>query len=158
MTGARDARLTRLKRLAWLMDDSIRVPVIGRRIGIESLLGLVPVVGDLAGGGISAYVLYNAARMGASVPTLLRMAFNIALEMVVGAVPVLGDLFDMGFKANQRNVRLLERHVGDSRSVDRQSFALVAAALTGLALLLIGAALATIWVTVVSIRWLVGRF
>jgi len=61
-----DARLNRLRRLAWLMDDSIRVPIVGRRIGIDSVIGLIPVVGDLAGGAIAAYLLYNGMAMGAS--------------------------------------------------------------------------------------------
>jgi hypothetical protein len=68
----------------------------------------VPVVGDLAGVLLSAYIVYEAARLGASRGVLARMALNVALEGLVGAVPIAGDLFDAAFKANQRNVRLLE--------------------------------------------------
>ena len=98
----------RLRRLAWLLDSSIPIPGTRWSIGVDALIGLFPVVGDLAGVLLSGYVLVEAARLGAGKAVLARMALNIAIEGVVGIVPLVGDLFDAGFKANQRNVRLLE--------------------------------------------------
>ncbi|HEX6296554.1 MAG TPA: DUF4112 domain-containing protein [Burkholderiales bacterium] len=97
----------RLRRLAWLLDSSIRIPGTRWSVGIDALIGLVPVLGDAAGVILSSYIVYQAARMGASKGVLARMVLNIAVEGLVGAVPIIGDLFDAGFKANQRNIRLL---------------------------------------------------
>jgi hypothetical protein len=72
-----------------------------------SLIGLVPVLGDLAGVFLSGYILREAAGLGASRSILARMAFNVALEGLVGMIPFAGDVFDAAYKANQRNVRLL---------------------------------------------------
>ena len=97
----------RLARLAWLLDSSIPVPGTRFSIGLDALIGLVPVVGDLVGVLLSCYILGEAVRLGVGRRTLARMAFNVALEGLVGMVPVAGDLFDAGWKANQRNMRLL---------------------------------------------------
>lgn len=105
----------RLERLAWLLDNSIQIPGLGYRIGIDPLLGLIPGVGDFVGGALSVYILYEAARMGVSRPLLMRMGFNVLIEVVVGTVPILGDLFDAGWKANARNVRLLQEHLKASQ-------------------------------------------
>jgi len=112
------------------MDESITLPG-GHRIGWDGIIGLIPGFGDLIGLGVSAWIVFGAARLGASRATLARMAGNVAIETVVGAVPILGDLFDLAFKANVRNLRLLERHADDPGRVTRQSrfrLAVVAAA------------------------------
>jgi len=100
----------RLQRLAWLMDSSIPLPG-GFRIGLDGLIGLVPGIGDVAGAVVSSYIIVEAGRLGAPRSLLVRMGFNVLLETVVGAVPLLGDLFDFAYKANLRNVRLLDRYV-----------------------------------------------
>ena len=101
----------RLARIARLMDSSIRVPIIGKRIGWEAIIGLVPGVGDVAGGLISAYIVLAAKQLGVSWPVVVRMMGNIGLEVVVGTVPLLGDLFDMAFRANLKNVALMEDYL-----------------------------------------------
>ena len=98
----------RLERLAWLLDSSIRIPGTRRTVGIDAIIGLVPVLGDVIGVALSSYILAEAARLGAGRRVLARMAFNIALEGVVGMVPLLGDAFDAAWKANRRNMRLLD--------------------------------------------------
>ena len=112
MQGATDARrlqlLKRVQRYAWLLDQSVRVPVINYRVGLDGLLGLIPGVGDLAGGLMSGYVVWLAWQAGARGGLLARMIGNVLLETVIGAIPVLGDLFDFAFKANMRNARMLE--------------------------------------------------
>ena len=103
-----DERIDRLRRLAWLLDSSLRIPGTRFRVGADALLGLVPVVGDLAGAALSGVILVEAARLGVRKGILARMALNVAIEALVGAVPLAGDLFDAAWKANQRNLRLLE--------------------------------------------------
>ena len=99
-----------LEVLAWVLDSSIPVPGTRLRIGLESLIGLVPVIGDVIGVAISSYILVLAARQGVPRVTLLRMGFNVTLEGVVGLIPVAGDLFDFAWKANTKNVALLRAH------------------------------------------------
>lgn len=110
----RDAALQRLRRFATLMDSSVRVPGTSVTMGLESLIGLVPVAGDFAGGLLSCYVLFEGWRLGAPVSVLARMIGNILLEVVVGSIPVIGDAFDVAFKANVRNVRMLEQYLGNA--------------------------------------------
>ena len=99
-----------LEALAHRMDSAFRVPVIGKRIGWDSILGLVPGIGDALALAPAGYIIHSAHRMGAPRHVLARMALNTGIDTVVGAIPILGDLFDMGFKSNHRNVALLKRH------------------------------------------------
>ncbi|MDH3645611.1 MAG: DUF4112 domain-containing protein [Gammaproteobacteria bacterium] len=101
----------RLTRIARLMDNSIRIPIIGRRIGWDAVIGLIPGVGDAAGAIISGYIVVAAMRLGAPAGVVARMIGNVGLETLIGAVPLLGDVFDMAFRANLRNVALLEEHL-----------------------------------------------
>ena len=98
------------------MDAAFRVPGVGVRFGLDALLGLLPAVGDVTTSLISLYVLKRAHQLGASRATLGRMAFNVLLDMTIGAIPFLGDAFDIYFKANQRNVALLQQRAGRRRA------------------------------------------
>jgi Domain of unknown function (DUF4112) len=102
-------RLQRLRSLAWLLDSSIPLPG-GYRIGLDPLIGLVPGLGDAVGALVSAYIINEARSLGAPRSVLTRMAGNVLIETVIGAIPFVGDLFDAGFKANLRNLALLERY------------------------------------------------
>ncbi|NNU15644.1 DUF4112 domain-containing protein [Parvularcula sp. ZS-1/3] len=99
----------RLDHIATLLDS--RFSFLGIRFGFDSILGLVPVVGDAAALGISGYLIAEAARAGARKRTLLTMLMNTTLDAVIGSVPLLGDLFDVAFKANKRNVALVRREL-----------------------------------------------
>jgi len=105
--------------MAWLMDNSIPLPG-GFRIGLDAIIGLVPGIGDAVGALVSVFILNEARALGAPRSVLLRMSGNVLIETVVGAIPFAGDLFDAGFKANMRNLALLERYhldpVGSRRS------------------------------------------
>ena len=96
----------RLRRIAHLMDSSIRVPGTRYRVGLDALIGLIPGVGDAAGLAVSAYVVLAARRLGVPRRTLARMAANVGVDALVGSITVLGAVFDLGFKANRRNLRL----------------------------------------------------
>lgn len=135
----------RLERLAWLLDDSIRLPVINRRIGLDSVIGLVPVAGDIVGGALSLSILVGAARMGVRWPTLLRMLANVAVELAIGAIPIAGDLFDMGWKANRRNVTLMQEFLDAPQVLQRASRLRVFAVSALIVVALTGLAVATVW-------------
>lgn len=110
--GAYATALRDLEVLADWLDSRFRIPGTGIRFGLDSVLGLVPGVGDAATTVPAAYMLYRAHRMGVPKTVLARMGWNVAIDLVVGAIPLVGDLFDLGFKANRRNVDLLRRHFG----------------------------------------------
>lgn len=104
---ARQAALRRVEGLAWLLDSAIVVPGLQRRIGLDALLGLVPVVGDALGGMLGAWIVLEAWRLGAPLRVIARMIGNLAIDTGVGAVPIAGDLFDAAWAANRRNAALL---------------------------------------------------
>ena len=106
------ARLGRLRRLAWLIDGVFVLPGTRFRFGLNSIVGLLPVGGDVVLTAISLYIVYEAAQLGLPRALLARMLGNVALEMVGGSIPVLGDLFDMALKANLRNLAIVERYFG----------------------------------------------
>ena len=108
--GQRDD-LQRLKRLAWLADNSIGIPYTPWRIGFEGLIGLIPGIGDFAGLLLSIYLIWVARRAGVSGGTRLRMAGYVVLDFLVGIVTVVGDAFDFAFKANARIARLALKEV-----------------------------------------------
>lgn len=98
-----------LRKLAYLMDERFVIPGLGVRVGLDGLAGLVPGVGDTAALAASAYIIYRGARLGAPRLLIGRMIANVAVDYLVGLVPVAGDIFDIAFKANRRNVALLDR-------------------------------------------------
>jgi hypothetical protein len=109
--GDSHRRLKRLQTVAWVLDRSI--PIGRWRIGLDPILGVLPGAGDWIGAVLSLYVVYESARLGAPSRMLARMGGNILVEAIVGMVPVLGDLFDFAWKANTRNLALIERHYRD---------------------------------------------
>ncbi len=106
-----DAALLRINSLARLMDSLFVIPGTRVRLGVDALLGLVPVVGDVLAQLVAAYLIWEAKQLGVSKLTLWRMVGNTLIDTAIGAVPIVGDAFDVAFKANMKNLRLLERHL-----------------------------------------------
>jgi hypothetical protein len=105
------ARARNVRALARFLDSAISIPGTNWRIGFDAIVGVVPVVGDLIGGSLSAYIILEAARAEVPILTLARMLGNIGIDTLVGSVPAVGDVFDAAWKANLKNVALLERHL-----------------------------------------------
>jgi len=151
--GTRETR-ERLARLAWLLDSSIRIPGTRFTVGLDALIGVFPFIGDLIGVLLSSYILNEAARLGAPKIVLTRMAFNVGLEGLVGIIPFAGDAFDAVFKANQRNVQLLNGWLDQPEKAERVSRAFGIALVLGVVLfLLLLAGLA-----VLLARWIWSSF
>ena len=117
LSAAEEGDIARVERLARLMDTSIRLPVVGVRVGLDGLIGLIPGVGDAATVLPAAYIIYMAYRLGVPNQVLARMILNSGADVALGTVPLIGDIFDFAFKSNRRNVALLRRHVEARRVV-----------------------------------------
>ncbi len=109
------SRMTRLRRLAWMIDGVFSLPGTRFRFGLNSVIGLLPVGGDAVLGAISLYIIYEAARLGVPKHKLGRMLANVGIEVLGGSVPIVGDLFDMALKANLRNLAIIEDHIRGTR-------------------------------------------
>jgi Domain of unknown function (DUF4112) len=147
-----------LERLGWLMDDMFRIPVLGWRIGLDALLGLIPGVGDTATTLASLYILTSAVRYRVPKITLLRMGVNLGIDYALGSLPLVGDFFDAWWKSNQKNVELLRRRATVSASEAREGrisdwlfVGLIILLLVGLA---VGAAFLSFFFLVSFVRWL----
>lgn len=101
----------RMEKLAWLLDGVIRVPGTRFRFGLDSLIGLLPGVGDIAGMLLGAGILYQGVRVGAPRNVIVKMLRNLAMDAAGGLIPVVGDLFDFAYKAHRRNADLLIEHL-----------------------------------------------
>jgi hypothetical protein len=137
--GTLERRLDRLRRVGWMLDSSFRIPGTGIRFGVDSLIGLVPGLGDLVGAAFSLYIIAESARLGVSRSMLLRMGWNVAVDTLVGEVPILGDLFDVAWKSNLRNLALLEEHLDQPIRSAGSSRSFVVILCLGLLLLTAGA-------------------
>ena len=107
--------IARLRGLAKLMDAQFRIPGTNFRFGLDGLLGLIPGAGDLSTFSVSGYMVMILAQNGASGFVLARMVLNILIDAVFGSIPLLGDIFDVYFKANIRNIKLMEEHYVEGR-------------------------------------------
>jgi hypothetical protein len=112
---SRGARSARIEALATLLDTALVIPGTGVRFGLDALIGLFPVVGDIITTALSLFIVHEAYQLGAPGHVIARMLGNVALDGVFGAVPVVGDAFDVLWRANRRNVRLLREWLDHER-------------------------------------------
>ena len=106
-----EAAVARVEALAILMDSAVTIPGSNLRIGLDAIIGLLPVIGDLISQAIASYIIWEARRLGVSRLTMGRMIANSAIDTVIGAVPLVGDIFDIGFRSNLKNLALLKAHL-----------------------------------------------
>ncbi|WP_121822399.1 DUF4112 domain-containing protein [Halostella salina] len=111
LVGGERAALKRMDLVSTLLDDAIRIPGTDFRIGLDPIVGALPVAGDSVMSLVSLYVVLEAVNLGASTTLVARMLLNVAIDATIGSIPLLGTVFDAVWKANRRNVRLVERHV-----------------------------------------------
>lgn len=101
------AAVRRIQVVAELLDESVRIPGAEYRVGIDPLIGVVPVAGDVVSAGISMYIVLESARLGVSYTTLVLMIANVSIDTVGGSIPVVGEVFDAAWKANKWNLTLV---------------------------------------------------
>ena len=110
------SKLTKLRRVSRILDNAIAIPGTKISFGLDPILGLLPGGGDTVTGGIAAYIVVEAAKMGIPREILWKMVGNILIDSFAGTVPVVGDIFDLGWKANIKNIELLEKHLDIAQS------------------------------------------
>ena len=108
-------RMKLVDQMASIMDNQFRLPGTNFRFGLDPILGLLPVAGDLASFAMSSVIVLTMARYGASGKLVTLMLINIALDALIGSIPIVGNIFDFAFKANERNMRLLRRHYEEGK-------------------------------------------
>jgi uncharacterized membrane protein len=142
-----------VRRAAHVLDNLFRVPGTRRRFGVDALIGLVPGVGDAAGLALSSAVILQAIRLGARGATVGRMVLYAGLDALIGTIPIVGSVFDFAFKANSRNIALLERHTTDPAATAATSAKVLRRTVIGalVALVLIGLAVLALLVWVVDL-------
>lgn len=132
----------RIARVTHLLDDLVPVPGTGQRVGVDPVIGLIPVVGDVVAAGVGGWVILEAARFGIPRIALARMVVNLLVDLGLGAIPLLGDVFDIVARSNSANLAIFRKHALDpvaSTGNDRAFF-------MGLALVLVGAIWAIVWI------------
>lgn len=149
------ADLIALRRFARLMDEAFQVPGTKFRFGLDAVLGLIPGIGDVIGGVMSAWIIVGAVRHRVPMWVVARMVLNVAIDLIFGAVPVAGDVFDFLFEENMKNMRLLEKYRG--RTLPPRS----SAQMTGIAVLIIGSILFLAILIMIGLLslvfWLIGQ-
>jgi hypothetical protein len=109
--GGSEESVARLEALGRLMDGAFVLPGTNIRLGLDAIIGLVPVAGDVISGLVSSYLIWEARQLGASRWLIARMMGNTLLDTTIGAIPLVGDAFDLLFRANMKNMALLRRHM-----------------------------------------------
>ncbi|MGL5080853.1 MAG: DUF4112 domain-containing protein [Microcoleaceae cyanobacterium] len=150
--AARAATVKQLRQLSNLLDNLIRVPGTSHGVGIDPIIGLIPGGGDMIGGALSTYIVFKAFQLDVPKETLVRMASNIVTETLVGTVPVFGDMFDVAWKANVRNVEMLEAHVDSPQAGQKADRGFIFLLVSGLVLLILLVAVLSVAVFAVVVR------
>jgi hypothetical protein len=151
-TAAESEELARLRMIARVLDNAVEIPGTKFRVGLDALLGLIPGVGDVVGFVVGTYVLTTAVRLGIPKAVIGRMLLNIGTDAALGSVPLAGDVFDAAWRANSKNVALLDKAITEPREARRSSTWLLVG--VGVAVFLIsvaGLALA------IGLAWLLVR-
>jgi hypothetical protein len=148
LTPGQQQRLGALRKISQLLDSAFLVPGTTFRVGLDPILGLVPVLGDLVSPLFTIGILWQARDLGVPKIVQLRMLFNVAIDTLLGLVPVAGDLFDFAWKSNDMNLALLERHAYEEHPGAPGDWVFV----VGMVALLVALAI----VPFVLLGWLIG--
>lgn len=107
-----EAAIERMHAVVRLLDDGFELPVLGVRVGLDPILGVLPIAGDSVAAAIGLYIVAESARLGVSYGTIARQLLNIAVDLCIGSIPAVGDVFDLAFRSNRRNLNLALEDLG----------------------------------------------
>ena len=143
-----------LRKVAQLLDSAFVVPGTSYRVGLDPILGLVPGLGDLVSPLFTIGILWQARELAIPRVVLLRMILNVAIDSLVGAVPVVGDLFDFAWKANNKNLALVERHAQEERTASAGDWLFVGLTVASLLLVAVIPFVIVGWLVATAARYL----
>lgn len=155
MQDIRQKKVKRLRSLATLMDSQFKGPW-GLRFGLDALIGLVPFMGDLIASVFSLYIVMQGASLGCGPSVLARMAINVVFENLMGLVPFLGNIFDFLWRANDKNVDLLEAYLANPRRATLQSRILVGLILVAIIGLVLASVFLAYFILLSIVHWMYG--
>ena len=121
-----EEKLLRLKLLSERLDELTKIPGTNQKIGIDAIIGVIPILGDFIGVVFSTYIMYSGIKMGVSSKVVTKMAANIAIEFIIGWIPIIGDIFDVLWKANKRNVELIEDATAEKQVNEKLNYLIMA--------------------------------
>ena len=124
-----EEKLIRLKLLSKRLDNNFIIPGTKAKIGLDPIMGAIPIIGDLIGALLSTYIMYSGIKMGVPRSVVAQMATNIALDFTIGWIPIIGDIFDIIWKSNKRNVKLIEEAMMTKEEGDRTNYLIIGALL-----------------------------
>jgi hypothetical protein len=142
------------KLLSFWTDSVFEIPGLGWRFGLDPIIGLVPIVGDLATTVVSFYILTLATQLQVPRTTIARMSLNVAIDYVIGSIPLLGNVFDFAWRANHRNIQLLERALASRAPGRIRQTIWDWLFIAGVIALLVAILVASIWLAVALVVWL----
>ena len=142
----------RIQRISKFLDNAIVIPGTSYRVGVDPLLGLFPGVGDYFGAFLSGYIVLEAAKIGASRVTLIRMIVNVVIDTIVGLVPGMGDIFDVFWKANARNMMLLQKQLESGERREKADWLFLGGLLLILLIIVLAMASFSFWILVSLIQ------
>lgn len=105
------AVLRRVEMLEHVLESAVALPGMRRKVGLDAVIGLVPIAGDVVAAALGMYLVWEARNLGMSKWQLARMTTNVGVDTLLGAIPVAGDLFDFLFRSNRRNLKIIRRHI-----------------------------------------------
>jgi hypothetical protein len=152
LTEGQEQRLALLRQISSLLDSAFTVPGTSIRVGLDPILGLVPGLGDLASPIFTVAILWQARELGVPRVVQLRMIGNVAIDALFGLVPLLGDLFDVAWRANDRNMLLLDRHAREEHAPSRGDWLFVTVMIVVLAVIAVTPLLLLGWVLSLAAR------
>ena len=133
-----EEKIIRLRRLSERLDETFRIPRTNHKVGIESIIGAIPLVGDLIGGLISTYIIYSGIKMGVGPKIITQMAVNIVIDFAIGSIPIVGDLFDFIWKSNMKNIELIEKTTALDNEENKINYLIAASLIIGLVSIMLG--------------------
>ncbi len=120
-TDADELSVRAIENLAGLMDSRFTLPGTNISLGLDTIIGLIPGIGDTIGLGVSGYIIARSAKLGVPKRKLARMGMNSGIDWAIGTIPLIGDIFDVGWKANNRNAAILRKHHNKVQGKRRKS-------------------------------------
>ncbi|MBY0458189.1 MAG: DUF4112 domain-containing protein [Gemmataceae bacterium] len=149
-SNEQEAELVIIRGLAKVMDEAVTIPNTNVKVGLDALLGLIPVIGDLGSAAVGMYIVRAAARLNVPTVVLARMMLNLAIDSALGIIPIVGDYLDILYKANAKNARLVVESVENRGATARGSWLKLAGTFAAFVLIVGGGMVAT----VAGLKWL----